>query len=267
MSKFRRTTLNFAISFLLCGILNAQQLVFDGFYLDKKMIINNPLSVDFFGTCIHRITINGEIYPINISDNYLEIDLSLIGLRKNDLFTMIIDHEAGCQLIIYNEEDFMSREPIKMVQLNFNDGRFSWQVRNNILLSPLSIEMLFKGKWVEVAKVESKGLGSQSYEYALPFVISGKNIFRVSKTNTKNSFFYFPVVEMKDQKCQVLSTAIEKNIRFIAQLKPISTFYRLNDLNGVTVKEGFGEQIDVTNLKSGFYTLYYDNKTETILKK
>lgn len=267
MDKIRKTTLNFAVLFLFCGFLNAQQFVFDGVYSGKKMILNNPLSSDFFGTCINRITINGEIYPFNISDNYLEVNMAIIGLRKNDFFTMTIDHAANCPVIIYNKEDFMSSEPVKFVQLKINEGKFSWQVQNNILLSPLLLEILFKNKWVKIAEIDSKGLGNQSYEYDLPFALSGKNLFRVSKTNIKNSYTYFPIVNFKEQNCHILSNSVDKNIRFIAHLQPIATFYRLNDINGVTVKEGFGEQIDVTNLKSGFYTLYYDTKKETIIKK
>jgi hypothetical protein len=267
MDKIRKTTLIFAVLFLFCGFLNAQQLVFDGVYSGKKMILNNPISIDFFGTCINRITINGELYPFNISDNYLEVDMSLIGLRENDFFTMTIDHGASCQLIIYNKEDFMSKEPAKFVHLKLEEGKLSWQVQNNTLLSPILLEILYKNKWVKIAEIDSKGLGNQTYEYTLPFVISGKNLFRISKTNIKNSFDYFPMEDLKEQNCHLLSTSVDKNIRFIAYLKPVATLYRLNDLNGVTVKEGFGEQIDVTNLKSGFYTLYYDTKKETIIKK
>lgn len=267
MNKIRKNTLIFAILLFFSSEYFAQQFYFDGVYSGKKMIVNNPLSVDFFGTCIRRISINGEVYPFNISDNYLELDIARVNVRKGELFSLLIEHEVGCQPFIYNKKDFTLKEIIKISNLKFENNKLSWNIQDNMLLSPFILELQFQNKWLKIAEIPSENLGNQSYQYELPFVLSGKNSVRLSKQNTENSTVYFPTKENANQAICLETSYVEKKIAFLKNNAPCVTVYQLNDSNGVTVKSGFGKNIDVTNLKSGFYTLYYDNKKETIVKK
>lgn len=45
------------------------------------------------------------------------------------------------------------------------------------------------------------------------------------------------------------------------------TLFEVYDSYGNIVKKGFGEKVDVSNLKKGIYYLNYDNKTDTFVKK
>lgn len=266
MDTFRKFALNIAVFISFFSGLNAQQTYFEGVYSEKKIIINNPLSADLFGTCIHRITINGEIYPFNISDNYLEVDLSLLSIRKGELFSMTIDHESGCVPIIYNKNDFKFKEGVKFISLKADGNKLSWQSQSEVLLSSLLLELKFRDKWVKIAEISSNGMGNQNYEYIVPFLLSGKNQFRISKSNTKQ-YYYFPVIDMTEQHYKIASNSVTKHINIIKNNKPTVTCYELKDLHGVIVKKGIDGTIDVSNLKNGFYKLYFDTKEEVIIKK
>lgn len=244
-----------------------QYLYFDGVYTGKKMVLNNPLSSDLFGTCIHRITINGEIYPFNISDNYVEVNLAKIGLKEGDIFSVIIDHEATCKPIIYNKDAFYSSEKFEYENLSSTAKSLRWSTKNNLFLSPFIIELKFRNVWVKIAEIESLGLGDQGYELEIPFVLSGESLFRVHKANIKNSYGYFPSIISPNQNIEIESKTVEKRIYFLQNEKLYPTYYQLYDQNDLLVKKGYGKTADVTNLKSGFYTLYYDNKKTIITKK
>lgn len=267
MNKFRKNTLIFAVLILFVEINYAQQVYFDGVYSGKKVIVNNPLSLDYFGTCVNRIRVNGELFPINISENYLEIDLNRVGVQKGDLFTILIEHETGCEPFIYNKNDFLAKNIVIFKNLKIQDNQLSWETKNNVLLSPIILEMKYKGKWVEIAMITSKGLGNQAYTYQLPFVLSGENNFRISKPNAKNSYSYFPSIQLPNQHFSIASPSVTKTVHFIQDKRKATTYYQLLDKHKVIVKQGFGEQIDISNVKEGIYTLYYDNQKEIIIKK
>jgi hypothetical protein len=257
----------FAILFSFVEINYAQKEYFDGEYSGEKLIIFNPYTLDYFGTCINRVRINGEIYPLNISDNYLEVDLKRAGVKQGDLFSILIEHELGCTPSIYNKNDFIVNDKVQFENLKVQNNTLTWNVKNNLLLSPILLEMKFRDKWVQIDAITSKGLGNQSYSYTLSFLLSGKNAYRILKPNVKNSFAYFSEYTNDINPITISTSSTSKYIYFIKNKQKTSTFFQLEDSHQVIVKESFGEKIDLTNLKSGFYTLYFDNKKEIILKK
>lgn len=267
MHKFRIILLTFAVLFCAMKTIRCQNIYFEGAYWGKKLIINNPASVDFFGTCISEVRVNGEIFPVNISSNYLEIDVSIVGVKKGDLFTITAEHDPGCIPFIYNKNDFVVETKIQFTNLKLEQNILSWEVKGNIILSPMLIEVRYREEWKSIAMVESKGLGNQSYSYNLPFVLSEKNSFRISKTNMSTPPVYFPEKTYPSQHFSISSNAPTKKIYLIKNDEPATTYFQLIDKNSIIVKEGYANQIDVTNLKSGIYTLYYDNQKQQIIKK
>jgi len=260
MKKMCRLEFVFLLFFLSLTTAKAQQTsTFDGVATDHKIILINPLSDDLFGTCISRVTINGEIYPLNISQNIVSIDLRVLGIRKGDLFTMQIDHEEDCSPYIYNKSDFRLTENSTISELHIQGKEISWQTQNEIVPGDFQLEIKFNGNWVTIATIAGKGIGSQIYTAELPFVFSGKNYLRLSKTKVKTRYNYFTVFSMPEQHYSVSTTTADKHIYLLKDNKPTKVYFQLKDIHGVIVKSGVHDMIDVSNLKPGFYTLFLDN--------
>lgn len=248
-------------------IVLGQKMKFEGVYSGKKMMIHNPLAPDYIGTCIQRITINGEVYPLNVSTNYMELNLHLVGLRKGDFFNMIIDHKEGCAPFIYNEQDFRSNEKNVIHNVKYDEGVIRWNTVGEVIASDFLIEYFYRDTWNEIGRVESKGAGNQQYLFTVPFRVSGENKFRIHKLNTADDSFDMAYVNDINYNFQVVSTSVTKNIYLTIGIEGVITYYQLVDQHQNIVKNGYGNSINVSNLNSGFYTLYFDNKKVVIVKK
>lgn len=253
---------------LFTSSIFAQKIKFEGVYGGKKMMIYNPLASDYIGTCIQRITVNGEVYPVNISTNYIELDFTRLGTQKGDFFNLIIDHKQDCKPFIYNPQDFKSSERKNIKTIYYKNGTIHWETVDEIVASDFVIEFQFRGNWYFLDRVESKGAGNQSYNYWIPCGISGENKVRISKTNVANTDFTYVTWENPSFDYQIHSTSVTTKIHVIKGDKnaPIP-FYQLVDQHGVTVKTGYDDVINVSYLNSGFYTLYLDNKKISWVKK
>lgn len=271
MIENSKYVLNIAICFVIncfmAFMLNAQTINFEGVYSGKKLIIYNPVSSDYLGTCIQRIVVNGDIYPFNISDNYIEVNLSSLDIKNGDFFKMQIETQGDCSPYIYNKSDFKSDEAGIFTNLIFKDNLLTWKTSNEIINSPYILEMKYQSDWVKIAKIESHAPGSQSYTYTLPILLSGDNVFRITKSNTKVQYAYFPILRKPNQNLTLSSTISSRWIYVLKNNVPTSTYFKLVDSNGFVVSQGVSKAIDLSNYKTGFYTLYFDNQQQQILKQ
>lgn len=247
--------------------LNAQKLKFEGVYSGKKMAIFNPLSNDYIGTCMQRITVNGDIYPINVSSNYLEIDLKRVGVEKDDLFNLVIEHKVDCSPIILNPYDFKSHEKGIIKDLKLHDLTLTWTSEGEITNADYVVEYRYKNRWYPLTNILSKGAGNQFYTFEIPFMVSGKNELRIYKQNLTSPRYYFANWENPEVHYRIASISVSRYIFILKNSNKLPTFYRLRDQHGVIVKSGFGDEINVSNLNSGFYRLDFNDMTTVIIKK
>lgn len=266
MCKIRNFTLVFAILFVFLTSLFAQGLSFDGVYTGKNMVISNPKAGDFFGTCIDRISINGELYPFNISDNILEIDFKRIGLKKNDLFYLTISHSQNCQPIIYNQSDFFPATQAKIEQLKFQDNKLFWIVESEVHLGNFQLELFYRNRWVEIDQITSNGIGKNQYSYSIGSHLTGVNKYRIKKINS-DEYYYFPTFSTSISPYSLSNTTVSKTISILQNQQKVQAYYELEDLLGNLIKKGRSETIDFSSLKAGYYYLYVDQKKHLIIKK
>lgn len=252
---------------LVFNALTAQTIYFEGINSGKNVVIYNPLSMDNLGTCIQRIMVNGDIYPFNISDNYIEVNLSSMDIKQGSFFYMEIECQAGCKPFIYNEQDFGSSKSNVVVSAKLVDNLLTWKTDDELLNSSFIIEMKYREKWVFVAKVASKAPGSFSYDYKLPFLLSGITNIRLKKVNVKQDYVYLAPVKNNNQKFSLSANITHSTIYLLSSGKPTLTYYQLLDQNQVMVQQGIADKVDFKTLKTGIYTLYYDDKSSTVLRQ
>ena len=118
---------------------------------------------------------------------------------------------------------------------------------------------------VKVGEVEGNGTTAvNAYEFKIE-PHSGENQFRVKQVDYSGKPRY-------SKSARYVSTVPEISFSPIKAKTDViftgETLFEVYDSYGNIVKKGFGEKVDVTNLKKGIYYLNYDNKTgETFVKK
>jgi hypothetical protein len=242
-----------------------------GHYQGKKLYVQSPANEDGFGFCINKVTLNGDIIPVDIYASAFQIDLSEYDIAIGQEVIIVFEHDLGCKPKLLNPEVLRPASTFVLQEIACTpDGVLVWSTTEESGKLNYLIEQYKWNKWVVVGEVNGTGLPTLSnYTFnVLPH--SGENTIRVSQIdNTSKKRVSKSVSFMSEglNEPMLQVQKADKTIEFLVDGKVAKTKYEIFDAFGNIVKKGFNSTVSYANLQPGVYHINYDNKNDRIIVK
>lgn len=241
-------------------------IVLEGHYQGKNLYVQNPFAGSGVGFCTFEVTINGEVTTDEVNSSAFEIDFMNFQLKVGDPVIVKIKHKDDCKPKVLNPEVLKPKSTFEVVSMEINkDGNFNWTTKSETGKLTFIVEQFRWNKWIKVGEVDGTGTSAENtYEFKIT-PHSGENKFRVKQIDYSGKPRY-------SQASRYLSTVPAITFSPIKAKDVVDftgeTLFEVFDQFGNIVKKGYGNKVEITNLKKGIYYLNYDNKTgETFIKK
>jgi hypothetical protein len=240
-------------------------IVLEGHYQGKNLYVQNPFAGSGVGFCTFEVTINGEVTTDEVNSSAFEIDFANFQLKVGDPVIVKIKHKDDCKPKVLNPEVLKPKSTFEIVSMKISkEGDFDWVTKNETGKLTFIVEQFRWNKWIKVGEVDGNGTTAEN-TYAFKITPhSGENKFRVKQIDysgkprySQASRYIAPVGEITFSPIKAKDV-----VNFTGE-----TLFEVYDSYGNIVKKGFGNVVEVTNLKKGIYYLNYDNKTDTFVKK
>jgi hypothetical protein len=242
---------------LFCGIL-----ILEGKYSGKNIFIQNSKGSASAGYCVTEIKVNGNITTDEVNADVVEIDFKILKLKIGEPLKVEIVHKDNCLPKIVNPDVLKPNATFETVKILLNDDVLQWTTKNENGSLPYVIEQYKWNKWVIVSEIQGIGeSGLHNYE-AKVALHSGPNKFRVKQKGANNVMKYTPEVISTSKLVKPTYNVDVKNVAF-----NVATAYEIYDRFGNIVKKGFGDNLDISNLKKGTYYLCFDNQVDELRKR
>lgn len=255
-------------SFLLLTLMifsaKAEDIVLNGTFQGDNLYVKNPFAPSGVGFCVYEVTVNGLTSTDEINSSAFEVDLSVYGFIPGEALSVTIKYKEGCQPIVLNPEVLNARSSFEITQLDIDQDKVHWSTIKEAGSLPFVVEQFRWNKWIEVGRVNGKGVSDNNdYESKVRFH-SGENKFRIKQTDYRGKPKYSddliyvstaPEVNFSPQR-------VDDEIQFTAP-----TLYEIYDEYGGIIFKGYGQTINVSGLKKGSYYLNLDNKLAQFTKK
>lgn len=266
MPYFRFLFILFLSSKLWC---QEELLSIQGKYQGGNLLVSNPPQSDGFGYCITKVTVNGDILPATIQSSVFEVNFKLFNLKIGEEIFIILDHAAGCIPTFMNPEVLLPKSTFICEKISCtNSGMLTWTTVNENGVLDFIIEQYRWGKWVEMGYVKGNG-GAKQNSYTFQTTLhSGKNTLRISQRDNSKKLKSSKTVSVESKLTKVIKTP--SRVRDIIYFKSngllVKTKFEVFDAYGNLLKQGYGQEVNCSNLLNGIYYLNFDNQTEKFYK-
>lgn len=256
--------------FNISKALNQEELLsIQGNYQGRNLLVSNPAQSDGFGYCITKVTVNGDILPASIQNSVFEINFKLFNLKTGDPIFIVLEHANGCIPKFLNPEVLLPKSTFLCERIQCSsDGNLQWVTSKENGELDFIVEQFRWGKWLEIGYVKGNG-GNRSNSYTFQVNLhSGKNTLRVSQRDNSKKL-------RSSQSTTVVSTIgkvtkstarVKDFIYFKTNGKLVKTKYEVFDAYGNLLKQGYGQEVNCSNLLKGIYFLNFDNTSEKFFK-
>ncbi len=245
---------------------SAGVIALEGHYQGKNLFVQNPFSEAGVGFCVFEVTVNDLISTDEINSSAFEVDLANFGLNVGDPVTVRIKHKDGCTPLVLNPEVLKPKSTFDIAKQEVtSNGVYRFTTTNETGELPFIVEQYRWNKWVKVGEVMGVGTpGEHTYEFKI-VPHSGENKFRVKQVDLTKNARYSQAVKYTDPAVAPVTFSPDKPKTEVVFSS--ATLYEVYDQYGNIVKRGFGDRLDVTNLKKDLYYLNYDNTMGTTFIK
>lgn len=240
----------------------------EGHYQGKNIYVQNPSDEDGFGFCISKVTVNGDVIPVDIYSSAFQINLSEYGIEIGEEVIIVFEHEDGCKPKLLNPEALRPKSTFVLNDISCtNEGVLDWSTTEESGKLNFLIEQYKWNKWVVIGEVTGVGTPElNTYRFnVLPH--SGENLIRlaqidntskkrVTKTVSFTPTIGAPILQNKPE---------EQTLEFVVTGKKVKTKYEIFDAYGNIVKKGYNSTVNYANLKKGVYHINFDNSNEKIV--
>ncbi|HIA36059.1 MAG TPA: hypothetical protein EYN89_04815 [Flavobacteriales bacterium] len=262
----KRTLISVLTLILSVGYVHAAgTIILEGNYQGKNLFVQNPFTGSGVGFCTFEVTINDQVTTDEINSSAFEIDFTAMQLEIGTKVVVKIKHGDDCKPKVLNPEVLKPKSTFDIVDMKIDDeGMLEWITNNETGKLPYVIEQFRWNKWVKVGEEEGKGqTANNSYTFKVTSH-SGENKFRVKQVDYSRRPRYSSAIKHRSKKPPVTFAPqkVKDNILFSDK-----TMYEIYDAYGNIVKKGFGDNVDVSNLKRGTYYINYDKDMGKFLKK
>lgn len=259
-----KKTINILFFLVFISSLNAATLVIEGKYQNKNLYVQNQYGGSGVGFCAIEVKVNGNITTDEVNSSAFEIDLACLKLKYGENVTVEIIHKDDCKPFVLNAEDLRPRPTFQMLTSNISsNGLLTWSTKGESGILPFIIEQYKCNKWVAVGEVNGEGT-PDVHEYSFQTNInSGENRFRLKQIGLGSLPKYSNVIFFNSS---TKSANYSLNKDYTAVQFNAETYYILYDDYGM-IRNGFGKEIDIRNLRKGKYVLCFDNQVTEFEKK
>ncbi|MCQ2279344.1 MAG: T9SS type A sorting domain-containing protein [Bacteroidales bacterium] len=231
-----------------------------GKYTGENVYVLNPSENGVFS--VQEVTVDGKPYAFNHESNAFEVNLE--GHELNDFVFVKITCLPHTKPLIINSESLIHESEFSLPSFVFNKKTklLEWKATEMDVACNYRLEQMLYGKWIVVKKLGRPD--DMIAENFLPVQISGMNMFRIVQTDEAGNELTSPVIKLKspNKKVLLLSDKVKEYIEFTAV-----THYELYDANGVFLKRGTAQKINVADLNKGTYWVNFDGKEAVVTKK
>ncbi len=246
--------------------LQAKDLVIEGVFQGKNVVIYNPFAATGVGFCIYEVTVNGHTITDEINSNSFEIDMSVFQLEIGAPVRVVIKHKEGCTPKVINPQVLKPAATFTVTSIAVKpNGTLTWTSIEESGSLPFYVQQYRWNKWRRVEIVQGKGTPGPNTYSAKVHLHSGVNRFRVMQRNYDGRPRYSLEAEYNNRlmpKVSFSPSKPKKIIEFSAE-----TDYEIYDYYGKLRMRGYGKSIDISKLEKGEYFLQFDNTTEKFTKK
>lgn len=260
-----------AVLFFGISLSSHANFSIEGHYQGKKLYVQSPESEDGFGFCINKVTLNGDVIPVDIYASAFQIDLSEYDIQIGEEVIIVFEHDLGCRPKLLNPEVLRPASTFVLQDITCTaEGVLTWSTKEESGKLNYLIEQYKWNKWVVVGEVNGTGVPELSnYTFnILPH--SGENTIRVSQIdNTSKKRVSKSVTFIAGGATEPMLNVLKetKKVEFLLDGKPAKTKYEIFDAFGNIVKKGFNSVVSYANLQPGVYHINYDNKNDRIIVK
>lgn len=231
-----------------------------GKYTGENVYVLNPSENGVFS--VQEVTVDGKPYAFNHESNAFEVNLE--GHELNDFVFVKVTCLPNTKPLIINSESLIRESEFSLPSFIFNKKTklLEWKATEMDVACSYRLEQMLYGKWIVVKKLGHPD--DMIAENFLPVQISGMNMFRIVQTDAAGNELTSPVIRLKspNKKVMLLSDKVKEYIEFTAV-----THYELYDANGVFLKRGTAQKINVADLSKGTYWVNFDGKEAVVTKK
>jgi len=260
----RISMLSFALFFTLFANFSAfaGEIVLEGVFHGTNLYVQNP-SIGQGKFCIEQVFVNDQKLESVPKASAFEISLNAY-LKLDQKVTVRIFHSDGCEPKVINPNAIRQSETFQFVSIDVNAQNIHWVGKGEKKFGKYFIEKYLNNSWTTVDVVNAQAKPGNNVYTIDASHHSGQNKIRVKYVEITGKIFYSKTVEYTSsvEAIKFYPEKVSKELNFS---KP--TQYEILDFFGNKVKEGNGDKVDCTDLKSGFYYVNFDNRTERFYKK
>lgn len=255
---------NIIFILLFCSFSNAGETTIDGHYYGFNLVVLNPSYGD--GFCVTEVLVNSMPTKDEINSNTFEIDFTLLNVKFGDSVCVVIRYHESCEPKIINPYVLLTDQTFSFTYAKFDrNGKINWAVKGNPGEDAFIIEQFRWNKWIELGEKAISDTVRAGYYSFKPMVHSGLNKFRILRYDANGMPYYSKIIKYNNIKMKPITLDSYKVSDFIEFSD--ETMYEIFDMYGVFITDGYGKEIDATELEKGKYYLSFDNITTIITKK
>jgi len=253
--------------FITSVIVRGQEIILKGTYQGKNLYVLNSavdLSKNIF--CVKAVYVNDVITEDEINSNSFEIDFSNLKILQGQKVVVKILHKPDCKpeiinaFVLESATDFTISTP----KIDKKTSKLTWSITGSVDDKPFIVEQFRWEKWIIVGEVQTKdSVGENNFTFE-PKLNSKQNIFRIRHIDKSGNeriskdCKYFS----KDEELYLLSNRVSDWLYFSSE-----TLYEVFDEKGNFILDGYGKEVNFSDIEKGKYWVNYDNRTEVITKK
>lgn len=243
------------------AISDAAILSISGVYQGKNLYIQNPpISENEY--CTQEVYVNDVKIMSHVLTSAYEIDLS--HLKMDEPVTVKILHRDDCKPKILNPQVLKVNSTFQFTSFVIDERKLAWSTKGEKVGGKMYVEHFLNNSWVVVKDISCYGSITLNNYQVEESHHSSTNKYRIKFLEKDGQAFYSKVIEFNSSKQPV--TFSPKRVSTSVYLSR-NVPYEVIDSYGNIVKKGTGKEIEMSAMKTGVYYLYFDNRTEKVLKK
>ena len=238
-----------------------EEIVLSGYYYGTNLYVQNPkIGEDQY--CISRILVNGkEMSPIPKNSSF-DIDMAFV--ENAAPVEVRIFHHSECTPKVLNENVIKKREKFAFVGLDIGESFIKWQTKGERVYGKYFIRRFEKNNWLTIHAIDSKGEdGVQQYEYGVRH-FSGDNKYQIKYLDSSGRAHVSDELEFSAVLTPVAFSPekVKKEINLSRK-----TQFRIMDISGRVILQGYDDIVDCEDLKSGVYYIAFEDQIRQFTKK
>jgi len=257
-----KSLISFALLLVTLQLYAQEEFTMAGEYQGKSIYVQNPLSSDKINFCTQEVYLNENLVIRYPKTSAFAIDLS--GLNIGDPVFIKIVHSEDCVPKIINPQVIRSKSKFHFLNSSADAISLNWSTGGEIPAGIFYVEHYIQKKWVNIMEVQGKGSFESNQYIMKPDHHTGDNKYRIRYIQRDGKIFYSRVfVYFHDvEPVSFYPTLVTDKITL-----SIITDFEIHDSNDQEILKGRSKEIQLSNLKSGLYYLYIDNRKEKFVKK